>query len=60
MHDLRCEHSASDPKRCRCQCAGAKHGIQTPAEVRRILTEMRQALDDALATGVYAAKEVPA
>ena len=33
MHDLRCEHSTSDPKRCRCtQCGGSKHGIQATAE----------------------------
>jgi hypothetical protein len=31
MHNLQCEHSATDPKRCRCtQCRGAKHGIQAP------------------------------
>jgi hypothetical protein len=61
MHDLRCEHSTSDPKRCRCtQCGGAKHGIQRPAEVRRILTKLEQALDDALANHAYEVKEVRA
>jgi len=29
MHNLRCEHSTSEPKRCRCNdCHGAQHGIQ--------------------------------
>ena len=28
MHSLQCEHSTSDPKRCRCTCAGADHGKQ--------------------------------
>ncbi len=61
MHDLRCEHSTSDPKRCRCtQCGGSKHGIQRPSEVRRILAEMARALDDAIANHDYEVKEVPA
>lgn len=25
-HTSRCERSASDPKRCRCECGGAHHG----------------------------------
>jgi hypothetical protein len=28
VHDLRCERSATDPKRCRCECKGALHGHQ--------------------------------
>jgi len=42
MHDLRCEHSTSDPKRCRCtQCGGAKHGIQAPGVVGRLARNRR-------------------
>lgn len=26
-HDLRCERSKTDPRRCRCECAGRQHGI---------------------------------
>jgi hypothetical protein len=26
-HDLRCERSATSPKRCRCECDGRQHGV---------------------------------
>lgn len=33
-HTTRCERSASDPRRCRCECGGAGHGEQaTPIDL---------------------------
>lgn len=42
MHSLRCEHSTTDPKRCRCNdCHGAKHGIQAPGIVGEVARRRR-------------------
>jgi ribosomal protein L34E len=27
-HDLRCERSKTDPRRCRCDCNGTLHGVE--------------------------------
>lgn len=42
-HDTRCEHSTSDPKRCRCECVGAKHGKQA-TQVTQDSPAMQQAM----------------
>jgi hypothetical protein len=42
MHNLRCEHSTSDPQRCRCaDCGGRKHGIQAPGIVGQLARARR-------------------
>jgi ribosomal protein L34E len=56
-HDLRCERSATSPKRCRCRdCEGRLHGVQAvrqrvlgdegPIDFRRLGREIATALRD--------------
>lgn len=45
-HDPRCERSATSPKRCRCQCAGAKHGARVHSvDTRKTRTTLNSNVD---------------
>jgi hypothetical protein len=35
-HDVRCERSATKPRRCQCDCGGRLHGVEaTKRDMRR-------------------------
>jgi hypothetical protein len=49
-HDTRCERSATDPKRCRCDCQGRLHGVEA---TQRDLQRRPQPIPQASNLGVH-------
>lgn len=45
-HDRRCEWSKTSPRKCRCNCEGRMHGIQSVRERLRLDDQAEETSND--------------